>query len=222
MQKNTFDFFKPISIIGLIFLCLFFCIGCQTSNPGYATLKALFSPTEAKFDASYDYLSIQSDTSNGRMILGYRQFQQGRVIENWYAGGGEMLETVDGRVHKALGTTSEIHRNTGQAPTWQSLSNSRSVVTWRRTLDIMPGYRFGIEEKITTRQLTNLEIPVVSGIELNGLVWFQDDVQTTDIQGRPAYYRQLFAVKNDQIIYSEQCISEMLCMRIQWIPRTVQ
>ncbi len=214
--------FKFFSCFQWQVFCLIFCAGCQSSNPGYATLKALLSSSEAQFDASYEYLSIQSDNSNGRMILGYRQVQQGKVIEYWYTGGGEMLETVDGRIYKALGTTSEIRRNTGQAPSWQTMSSSQMPVHWQRSLDIMPGYRFGLEEKITTRVLTGIETPAVSGIEKQDLVWFQDQIQSTDIQGRPSEYRQLFAFKNERLIYSEQCISETLCMRIQWIPKARQ
>lgn len=220
--KNTLARFKLIPNFKWHMFCLFFCAGCQSSNPGYATLKALISPTAAQFDASYDYISIQSDTSNGRMILGYRQLQEHKLIEHWYTGAGEMIETVDGRLHKALGTTSEIRRNTSQAPSWQTVSESRIPVTWERQLDIMPGYRFGLVEQISTRQLTEVEIPVVPGIEQRGLVWFQDEVQTKDIQGQTETYRQLFAVKNNQLIYSEQCISEKLCMRIQSIPRAVK
>ena len=83
-------------------------------------------------------------------------------------------------------------------------------------------HRFGLEEKISTRQLTEVEAPVVPGIEKHGLVWFQDEVQAKDIQGQAVTYRQLFALRNKQLIYSEQCISEMMCMRIQWIPRAVK
>ena len=220
--KNTFARFILIPNFKWHMFCLFFCAGCQSSNPGYASLKALISPTKAQFDASYDYISIQSDNSNGRMILGYRQFQEDKLIEHWYTGAGEMIETVDGRIHKALGTTSEIRRNTGQAPSWQTVSESRVPLTWQRRLDIMPGYRFGLEEKISTRQLTEVEIPVVPGVEKRGLVWFQDDVQAKDIQGQAVTYQQLFAFRNKQLIYSEQCISEMMCLRIQSIPRAVK
>ena len=220
--KNTFARFKLIANFKWHMFCLFFCAGCQSSNPGYASLKALISPTPAQFDASYDYISIQSDTSNGRMILGSRQFKEHKLIEHWYTGACEMIKTVDGRIHKALGTTSEIRRNTGQAPSWQTVSESQVPVTWQRRLDIMPGYRFGLEETISTRQLTEVEIPLVPGIEKHGLVWFQDNVQTKDIQGKATTYRQLFALRNKQLIYSEQCISEMMCMRIQSIQRAVK
>lgn len=221
LKKNTAGFSQLIFFIHWHLCILLFIAGCQNANPGYATLKALISPVESRFDASYDYISIQSVTSNGRMILGYRQIQQGKLIEHWYTGAGEMLETADGRIYKALGTTSEIRRNIGQTPSWQAVSESLVPIKWRRSLDIMPGYRFGIEEKITTRMLTENDIPVILSIKQRGLVWYQDVVESTDIHGLPITYIQLFALKDKQIVYSEQCISELLCMHIQWIPRAV-
>ena len=200
----------------VLFVCL---TGCQTTHPIADTFKSLVSHPKLERNPAYDYLVLEFNGRQAQMALGYRQWIQGRMVEHWYAG-AEMLEMVDGRVHKAVGMTHEIRRNTGKPPRWEALASSAQAVSWSRQLDLMPGYRFDMQETVSSRTLSPSEALLLPDGLNENLMWVRDDVQSQDAQGQPWNYVQLFALRGGRVVYSEQCINEKLCMRFRLVAHT--
>ena len=204
-------FFYVLSLI------LFSCVltACKSTDPSWYALQSLLSKTEPKLNPSFEYITVELDGRTSRLVLGYREFVQGKPLEHWYSGAGEMLEMFDGRVHKALGMTLEIRGNKGRPPAWESFNDTRQTQVWTREIDIMPGYRYGVEEEITTVKLSKDNLPVQKTKYPKDAIWFQDRVITKDIQGKKQQFQQLFAVLNNRVIYSEQCLHKNMCMSFQ-------
>jgi hypothetical protein len=195
------------------------CSACQSTHPLIDTLQSVVSTPRLQRDPKYDYLALDMDGRQGQMALGYRNVVNGVVTEHWYTS-GEMLQMVNGRVDKALGMTQEIRRNKGTPPSWQALAESDQAINWVRQLDLLPGYRYGTEEVVVSRKLTKQEYPL-SSFRLGDVdFWVRDDVESTNAQGQQWHYVQLFAIYRNRVVYSEQCISEKMCMRFTFIPHT--
>lgn len=213
---------KPgITLSGFFFyvlcLILFSCVltACKSTDPSWHALKSLLSKPEPKLNPSFEYITVQFEGRTSRLALGYREFVQGKPLEHWYSGPGEMLEMLDGRVNKALGMTLEIRGNQGRPPAWESFGDARQTQVWTRVIDIMPGYRYGVEEEITTIKLSKENLPVQKTKYPKDAIWFQEQVITKDIDGKAQQFQQLFAVLNNRVIYSEQCFHENMCMSFQ-------
>jgi hypothetical protein len=103
----------------------------------------------------FEYLLIEIDGRKTAMALGSREvlLQQGQeqVHERWYSGQREMIHMVNGRLHTAVGLTVEWRHQRSTPPTWEAVGQAQDKLTWRRELDIMPGYRFGLTDHVQTR-----------------------------------------------------------------------
>ena len=210
---NTLSGFFFYVITPVLFSCVL--TACKSTDPSWHALKSLLSKPEPKFNPSFEYIDVELDGRKSRLALGYREFVHGRPLEHWYSGAGEMLEMFDGRVNKALGMTLEIRRNKSRPPAWDSFDDARQTQVWTREIDIMPGYRFGVEDEITTVKLSKENLPVQKSKYPKDAIWFQEQVITKDIQGKTQKFQQLFAVFNNRVIYSEQCLHENMCMIFQ-------
>jgi hypothetical protein len=198
------------------FVCL---VGCQTSHPMADTFKAIVTSQKLQRIPAYDYLLLEFNGRQAQMALGYREKKNGLLVEHWYAG-AEMLEMRDGRIYKVFGMTHEIRRNTGKPPSWEALASSTQAISWTRQLDLMPGYRFDVQETVSSRKLSPLEaLHLPDGLN-DKLVWVRDDVKSQDAQGQPWNYVQVFALLNGRVVYSEQCINEKLCMHFRFMAHT--
>ena len=204
-------FFYVLSLI--FFVCVL--SACKSTDPSWHAFKTVLSKTEPKFNPSLEYITVELDGRTSHLALGYRELVKGRPLEHWYSGAGEMLEMVDGRVNKALGMTFEIRGNKGRPPAWESFDDVRQTQVWTREIDIMPGYRYGVEEEITTVKLSKENLPVQKTKYPKDAIWFQERVITKDIQGKTQQFQQLFAVLNNRVIYSEQCFHKNMCMSFQ-------
>lgn len=143
------------------------------------------------------------------MVLGSRFSQGGHTLEQWFSGEGEMLELRDGRVHRALGMTSEIRRTQAAPPAWQALSEAPKAIAWQRERDVMPGYQQR-QEKITTRKAR-----APRSNAFGGASWVEEEVSTQRLNGQAWRYTERFAVQGQQVLYSEQCVSPSLCLKLK-------
>ena len=97
--------------------------GCQ-GNPTFDTFKLLLPWTKkySQVSAGFEYILVSTNEHDALMALGERRVEvnesKNHTHEHWYTGQGEMLYLVDGRIHKALGFTSEIRAQSNVAPSW--------------------------------------------------------------------------------------------------------
>jgi hypothetical protein len=158
------------------------------------------------------------------MTLGKRtltQTPQGETVDEfWFTRGGEMLHTRNGRIHAMFGLPVEWRNNQSTPPTWQDTLSRSEASSWLRVRDEMPNYRYGVSDKITTIALAGppkldklaLELAPTPNTQIR---WVQDKVETSNNKGQRWEFTQVFAIDQNKVVYSEQCISPVFCFQIQ-------
>jgi hypothetical protein len=193
--------------------------GCQSTNPMLDTFSLVLpAPVQvANLAPGFEYLWVSVDGKASVMALGARETRGTAVHEHWYTGQGEMLHLVNGRVQQALGFTHELRQQTGAPPAWgrfdAALVQATQDVVWTRQLDVMPGYRFGVQETVVSRtvaQPTRLPEGVPAHTQ-----WVADEVLGKKANGLPWVYAQRFAVANGRVVYSEQCLAPAVCLKLR-------
>ncbi len=221
LQLNLLLFAMGRRVCMRLCLCLCFALlsGCGIQNPVIDTfLYALPGGRQfATLNQGYDYVVVEFEGQAAVMALGSRRIEGVTpfedVFESWYNGQGEMLVLRNGRIYQAIGMAQELRSQEGKPPRWREVADSSFDVAWARQLDRMPGYRFAAQEQINTRKA-----PTPKG-KFEGVgqdaQWFVDEVQSQTRQGRPWRFTQRFAVVNDRVVYSEQCVSESVCLKLR-------
>lgn len=192
---------------------------CGLQNPTVDTLiNALPSGSPyAGLPSGFSYLALELDGRSAVMALGTRRVEGVApfedVTESWYNGQGEMLVLRNGRIHLAIGLAQEWRNNQSKPPQWRDVAASDFAIAWPRQLDRMPGYRFDVPEQITTRRIpTPKDAPKAVPPSAQ---WFADEVRSQTRQTRPWQFTQRFAVVDQRVVYSEQCVSETVCLKLR-------
>ncbi len=212
MQRSSFA--KLLAVLTLVTLS-----GCNTTNPVVDTFTTLL-PWRAQYadiQPGFEYLVVELDGKASVMALGSRGVARegdfATTNEYWYNGQGEMLHLQNGRIQNAIGTTREIRRLEGKVPAWRDIDNASRALSWVRGLDVMPGDRFSLKETLISYKTV---APYSAPKEVVGeVVWFADEVSSTNEQNKPWRYKQLFALQNGRVVYSEQCIAPSLCLKLR-------
>lgn len=199
------------------FYFVFFLLTACQSNPTFDTFKTLlpWAKKYSQVQAGFEYILVSTNGHYALMALGERRVDETKnhTHENWYTGQGEMLYLVDGRIQQALGFTNEIRGQTNSPPPWKVVIESRKVLTWQRHIDLMPGYRYGVLESITTNRI---EKPRKLPDSLpNSTEWVADVIESKASNGQVWRLIQRFALHEGRVVYSEQCIGKDLCIQIR-------
>jgi hypothetical protein len=197
------------------------CQGINGISPVLDTGRLLFPSTDfsAHYKQGFEYLLVDHDGHKAAMALGARQSDGPVVHEYWYSGQREMLHLQNGRLHNVVGMTQEVRAQTLITPSWQAIAEATANTTgggalvWSRTRDVQPGYRYGVVEYIISKQIEPTKaLQAAAG---QPAVWFEDQVKSKNQDGKEWLYTELFAVVNDRVVYSQQCVGPTLCLRLQ-------
>ena len=206
-------FVRCVLVFGLLQLW-----GCR-SNPTFDTLTNL-SPWKSQYASvqpGLEYLWVSLDGKASVMALGERSVQGSgattHLQERWYTGQGEMLYLLDGRIQQALGFTHERRGQTGQAPAWADVLQTAKEMPWSRTADMMPGYRYGVTEHVASQPILSPK-SLPEGVSPKAQ-WVMETVASKNADGKEWWYLQKFAVLDGQVVYSEQCIDQDLCLKLR-------
>ena len=192
-------------------------MGCQNLNPVSDTALYFFTPGNASKHVAYvpgfEYLELDWDGHKAFLALGYRSVNTFSVVEHWYSAQGEMLSLRNGRIVEALGTTHEVRNKSSNEPSWADLIARKSPMVWIGVKDVMPGYRYGLKEHAISQNVipTNSERQLLK-VEAE---WVLEEVKSKTPSGEVWIYQQKFAIANDKVIYSEQCISPQVCFKLR-------
>ena len=199
------------------------CVGCA-SGPGavYDAMRAALSlPTADSahppaLQADLQYLQVAQNGQTSRLALGYREpltTNPDSQAEVWFAGNGNLLKLHNGRLIASTGLATDW-----RAVRWTALPQWRDVpaqgVTYERERDVMPGYRYGLRDRLHLRPMPAPPALAPSGVawRANDMRWFEE----TDLNGHlPAGY---FAVDPSRpeypVVFSYQCLAADLCLSI--------
>jgi len=193
--------------------------GCTTQNPVVDTFRHFLphSEQQGELPVGFEYLAVEYKSRASVMALGSREVvgeqAWATTTERWYNAQGEMLVLKNGRIDQAVGMTQEWRRQESHPPSWQNLSRQTDREHWTRELDLMPGYRMGQIDHIVTGKIPT-PTGSFAGVPSNAQ-WFADEISSTHRSGLPWVFTQRFAVVDNQVVYSEQCLSENVCLKLR-------
>jgi len=201
-------------MLGVVLMML----GCR-SNPTYDTLTTLL-PWQKQFaqvQPGVEYLWVSVGGRATVMALGERSLEgvapNVSRHEYWYTGQGEMLYLRNGRIQEAKGFTREWRGQTSNPPDWADALKSNRAISWRRQMDLMPGFRYNSVDHLTTYNLpTPKQLP--ENVPTTAF-WIGDSVESKIENGRVWRFEQRFAIENGVVVYSEQCLAPELCLKLR-------
>jgi len=198
--------------------------GCSTGSEAVldtALSMRRTSPGTAKRNPSYRYLRVAIQGRVALLVLGYVEPHPQGPIEVWYSAEREVLKLQNGRLVGALGLTTEWRRvNVPVLPDWGTLIASSEPLHWTRTRDVMPGYRYGVEDRLALTRIAPVNNSRIVGVDPASLTWFEEtDVPAAGEEVLPTvrYALDLRAI-DEPVVYGEACLTKDLCFAWQRWP----
>lgn len=204
--------------------------GCQSwqDDPTALMLGHMFPAARvgepARLNPRFHYLRVTIHDSWIFMASGTPNIDAPGTTGVWYSADRVVLRFQDGRLVAAIGTPTEWRQVTlPQLPPWEVLAGETKPVSWIRTRDVMPGYRYGIRDHLLLQRIPPPSNSNLKGIDPHSLVWFEERLESTDdVTGYdnhlpPARYA-LDTSNTHAIVYGEQCLSPDFCFAWQRWP----
>lgn len=172
-------------------------------------------------DPRYSYLRVTSNGKAGLLVLGnVDQDATGQPVQVWYSAGSEVLRLRAGRLAGLEGTPVEWRtvRWPEAPPPWEDVGQ-HSQVAYTRDRDEMPGYRLGLKDALSLKQIPPPSSSEWRGPVPPGLQWYEEvPANGTAFTARYAVQRLGDAALP---LYGEQCLARDFCLTWQVWPSPV-
>ena len=192
----------------------------------YAATAKKDNSVAPRLNPSFSYLRV---TVEGRPLFLARgsidAHPQG-PIEVWYSSSREVIRLQNGRIVGSSGTSIEWREVLiPPMPSWSAIARAKEF-TWLRTRDVMPGYRFGVNDRLVLRLIEPPGNTSLVGIQAKNLTWFEETIRepqselpNESLQSfealPPARYAVAFSDGGEQVVYGEQCLARTFCFTWQ-------
>lgn len=196
----------------------------ETFSALYSQTMGAASAIPAAPDARLRYLRVEVvGHAPGLLVLGYVDPHPQGEIEVWYSAAHEVIKTQNGRVVATAGLETDwaAVRFPGSTPAWTQVDPSGA--TYRRVRDEMPGYKFELTDQLTLTPwagLPAIALPTsLSSAQARAYRWFYEAPLASN--GRalaPSWYAWGRHLGVATVVYSEQCLSPTLCLKLQRWP----
>ncbi|HLA36045.1 MAG TPA: YjbF family lipoprotein [Rhodocyclaceae bacterium] len=153
------------------------------------------------------------------LVLGYAEPHPNGEIEVWFSAKGEVVKLQQGRVVGTAGLSTDWRevRFVG-LPAKQFADFDYEYI---RERDVMPGYRFGLRERVAVRRVPpQMQTLSTTHGDIQGdLLWFEETVAPNPDRLPPARIALRRHGSAYEAIYGEQCLAAELCFTWQkWPP----
>ena len=186
---------------------------------------------KARLNPNYRYLRVTIGGRVALIALGNEDADSRGPVEVWYSAEREVLRLQRGRVVGAVGLTTEW-RNVAlpELPSWSALARGEKAFRWTRSRDVMPGYRFGVNDVLLLRVVEAPQRSALQGLDSQRLTWFEERFESAPVAGLsavlgkgigtdavlpPARYAVDFHDGRETVVYGEQCLAPDLCFTWQ-------
>ena len=182
----------------------------------YFSPWSLTTPAAPVLNPAYRYLRIQTGKRVAYFALGYVDTAPEGKVEVWYSGGKEVLRLLDGRLVGMVGTTTEwLSVKLISPPAW---GDKLDGMEYERRLDISPGYRYGVRERLRLKRLPPPSDTKLVHLKPQDLLWYREVPV-----GPSAIPSALYGLMKEgdawRVVYSEVCLDTNLCFSWQrWKP----
>jgi len=157
------------------------------------------------------------------LVLGYLDAHADGEIEVWYTAEHEVIKTQNGRIVGTFGLETDWRavRLLPALPPWAG--EQAGPVQFQRLRDQMPGYRYSMTEQVESSSWPGVPPQGVSKVLVTvprEWKWFREVVVggTEPVRLPPAWFARGRWGGRDTVVYSEQCLSPDLCMRLMRWP----
>ena len=179
---------------------------------------------QPNFNPNYRYLKTVIDGRTIFMVLGYVDRRAEGPVEVWYSSSGEVIKLLNGHLAGTTGLSIDWRTvRFSSLPSWQADAGTSAAQEqrYRRERDLMPGYRFGIRDEVVRTPIAPPKKSALSGTAANSLQWYEE--RSVSLPANSSLPNARFAVSllsgTPQVVYSEQCVSNDLCMSFErWTP----
>ena len=218
---------RILSVVALLLAPLWLA-GCQSGPaPTVEMLRvALFpvQPSGAGLDPQFTYLRVTGRQRVAFFVLGYADPHPQGVIEVWYSADREALRLQNGRVVGLSGSLTEWRQvRLPMLPSWAELLAQNGTFQWKRSRDVMPGYRFNLLDQLQLQPIPAPGKSALVGMDAAELRWFEERMSATSAGAEPlppARYALQMVQGQAVVVYGEQCISSDFCITWQrWKPQ---
>ena len=232
-----------IRVLAAVFSLVAALSGC--SSAGNAILQTLpyaygRNPgvDNARLNPNFRYLRVTVRGRVALLALGYIDGNPQGPIEVWYSAERELLRLQNGRLVGAVGLTTEWRNVTvPELPSWSAAARADRAFRWTRTRDVMPGYRFGVTDKLLLHVVAPPARSAIQGLDPQHLTWFEERVDSDPKAGLsavlgngmvadaplpPARYAVDFQGGQETVVYGEQCLAADLCFTWQRWPLDIR
>ena len=198
-----------------------FLSGCANNNTVFLkaakTAIGKFKPSESVvLDPAYRYMRVTVGTQHVYMALASRAPTPQGLLDTWYSGEGEVIKLLAGRIVSTYGLPTDWRVvRTATIPSWKSVLKSSGI--YKRQRDVMPGYHYGIQDKITMKAIMPPKRTSFINKRPNQLVWFEERT-VTQYKGEiipTAIYAIDFSNHTERVVYSVQCLNSKLCLAFE-------
>lgn len=170
----------------------------------------------SRLDPRYRYLRLTHDGGVAFLLLNFEDRHPNGAVQVWYSGDRHVFRFQNGRLVGNTGFLPEWRAVNGpQLPSWSALAGQSMPFSWERTRDVMPGYRFGLRDKLVLSRVAPPRSSSLVGIDAQRLVWFEERTEPGSSEMLPP---ARYAVDGDNVIYGEQCVSPQNCFKWQRWP----
>ena len=215
MQREPFRFRSLCLALTVLFLSA--CGHTPVTRTLWDAIPALGrNPDAIELNPKLRYLRV---TVRGRvafMVLGYVEPAPEGEIATWYSSEGEVIRLQNGRVVGTAGLETDWRavRNVS-LPAWKDLAG-RAAVVYSRERDEMPGYRYGIAERVKLYPVSVPNNSKLVGLTADSLRWYEEAVLDQP-DGLASGRFALYTKDNGEtlVAYGEQCLSQTLCLAWQ-------
>lgn len=171
-----------------------------------------------RLNPDFDYLRVVVSGQVLYLARGYTDTadtaNNGGPVTVWYSADREVLRLQHGRLAGLAGTpVAWLHvRGLAGAPiTAPDDAPNASPQAWVREIDQMPGYRWGVRDRLVVRPIEAPANSQVHGWLPQALRWAQEQ----DEAGRLPPARYAWAPGQPEPIYGEQCLQPDFCLTWQ-------
>lgn len=198
-------------------------VGCTEGSVSFnQTMKlALNSNPASAIDAvqlnpKYRYLRLTYDQGAALLVLNFVDRHPNGPVEVWYGGASQVFRFQNGRLGGSTGLEPEWRSVVlPKIPPWSQIAKQTEPLRWERHRDVMPGYRFGIRDKLVVYPIAPPQRTALRDLNPASLQWFEERTDpNSNEQLPPARY----AVQGEIVVYAEQCVSPQLCIKWQRWP----
>jgi hypothetical protein len=224
--------YSPMAPFGKTFAVLSLCLLCACA-PGsdaiWDTLQKVrgvgAKEISGPLNPNFRYLRVLVAGRLTVLVLGEIEPHPQGPIEVWYSPSREAVRLQNGRLVGVTGVVTEWRGVRLPAlESWSVLARSAEPRVWTRGRDVMPGYRFGVEDVLSLRVIAPPTDSLLKDVDPKRFTWFEEQhlPRRKDESVLPtARYAVDFSGGQERVVYGEQCVATDLCFSWQEWPVAV-